>query len=125
MAEDIGATAARTEDGVMMGVSYVQREQASDEVNAFYDDAEARFELLLNIFKVFGHNGHFRTLYDIVHFYNTRDVGDWPPPEVAANVNDDELGDLGLSLEEERALVAFLKTLSDGYVLETDRAESD
>jgi hypothetical protein len=37
-------------------------------------------------------------------------------PEVAANVNDAELGDLGLSLEEEQAIVAFLKTLSDGYV---------
>jgi AhpD family alkylhydroperoxidase len=38
-----------------MAVSYVEREQATPEVNAFYDDAEARFELLLNIFKVFGH----------------------------------------------------------------------
>jgi hypothetical protein len=39
----------------------------------------------------------------------------WPAPEVAANVNTDELGDLGLSNAEEAALVAFLKTLSDGY----------
>ena len=22
----------------------------------------------------YGHNGYFKTLYDIVHFYNTRDV---------------------------------------------------
>jgi cytochrome c peroxidase len=66
-----------------------------------------------------------------VHFYNTRDVlpvcpGDyteaqaldadcWPPPEVAENVNTDELGDLGLTPDEEAAIVAFLKTLSDGY----------
>lgn len=55
MVEQQGAVAARVEDGVMMGVSYVQREDASAEVNAFYDDAEKRFELLLNIFKVFGH----------------------------------------------------------------------
>ena len=55
MSDEIGATAARVENGVMMGVSYVQRDQADAEVNAFYDDAEARFELLLNIFKVFGH----------------------------------------------------------------------
>ena len=39
----------------------------------------------------------------------------WPEPEVAANVNIDELGDLGLSSEEEDAIVAFLMTLSDGF----------
>ena len=55
MSEQTGATAAHVDDGVMMGVSYVQREDASAEVNAFYDDAEQRFEMLLNIFKVFGH----------------------------------------------------------------------
>ena len=41
--------------------------------------------------------------------------GCWPAPEVAANVNSDELGDLGLTTVEEAALVAFMKTLSDGY----------
>lgn len=82
--------------------------------------------------KAFGHNGYFKTLEGIVHFYNTRDVkpecpGDyteaealavncWPPPEVAENVNKDELGDLGLTPDEEAAIVAFLKTLSDGFV---------
>ena len=38
-----------------MTVSYVERDQASPDTNAFYDKAEERFELLLNIFKVFGH----------------------------------------------------------------------
>ncbi len=65
--------------------------------------------------KVYGHNGFFKSLEEIVHFYNTRDVADWPPPEVPENVNDEELGDLGLTAEEEAALVAFMKTLSDGY----------
>jgi cytochrome c peroxidase len=81
--------------------------------------------------KAYGHNGYFKTLEGIVHFYNTRDVKPvcpgpyteaqalaedcWPAPEVAENVNRDELGDLGLSPEEEAAIVAFLKTLSDGY----------
>ena len=37
------------------GVSYVEREQANPATNAFYDKAEDRFEMLLNIFKVFGH----------------------------------------------------------------------
>jgi cytochrome c peroxidase len=82
--------------------------------------------------KAYGHNGYFKTLEGIVHFYNTRDVKPecpdpyteaealaadcWPPPEVAENVNKDELGDLGLTPDEEAAIVAFLKTLSDGFV---------
>ena len=37
------------------------------------------------------------------------------PIKVAVNVNTDELGDLGLTPEEEAAIVAFLKTLSDGF----------
>ncbi|MDY7109160.1 MAG: cytochrome c peroxidase [Planctomycetota bacterium] len=65
--------------------------------------------------KAFGHNGFFNSLEDIVHFYNTRDVEPWPDPEVPENVNTDELGDLGLTLQEEAAIVTFLKTLSDGY----------
>jgi cytochrome c peroxidase len=40
----------------------------------------------------------------------------WPAPEVATNVNTAELGDLGLDPDEEAALVAFLRTLSDGYM---------
>jgi cytochrome c peroxidase len=65
----------------------------------------------------YAHNGYFATLEDVVHFYNTRDVADagWPAPEVTQNVNTDELGNLGLTAEEEAAIVAFLKTLTDGY----------
>ena len=55
MTENEGETAARLDDGVMMGVSYVQRNEASKETVEFYDDAEGRFQMLLNIFKVFGH----------------------------------------------------------------------
>lgn len=72
--------------------------------------------------KAYGHNGYFKSLEEIIHFYNTRDVPGagwhgkpWPAPEVSANVNTTELGNLGLSPAEERALIAFLKTLSDGY----------
>ncbi|MGD8540049.1 MAG: cytochrome c peroxidase [Candidatus Aminicenantes bacterium] len=65
--------------------------------------------------KAYMHNGVFKSLKEVVHFYNTRDVEDWPPPEVPENVNTDELGDLGLTSEEEDAIVAFMKTLSDGY----------
>jgi cytochrome c peroxidase len=82
--------------------------------------------------KAYSHNGYFKSLKGIVHFYNTRDVlpvcnGDyteaealqancWPPPEFEATVNRDELGNLGLTDEEEDAIVAFLKTLSDGFM---------
>jgi cytochrome c peroxidase len=66
--------------------------------------------------KAYMHNGAFKSLEEVVHFYNTRDVENWPPPEVEATVNREELGDLGLSPSEESAIVTFLKTLSDGYV---------
>ena len=79
--------------------------------------------------KSYGHNGAFKSLKEIVHFYNVRDrlpsceksakplPGNncWPAPEVTKNINKDELGDLGLTEEEEWALVAFMKTLSDGW----------
>ncbi len=79
--------------------------------------------------KSFGHNGTFKSLKEIVHFYNARDVfpkcegmsgpkpGEncWPAPEVSSNVNREELGNLGLSEAEENAIVAFLKALNDGY----------
>lgn len=77
----------------------------------------------------YGHNGIFATLEEIVHFYNTRDtlgvctdnndtgfgVTCWPKAEVAQNINVEELGDLGLTPSEEAAIVAFLKTLTDGW----------
>lgn len=65
--------------------------------------------------KAFTHNGFFKSLKDFVHFYNTRDRADanWPAPEVKENINKKELGDLGLTEEEEIAIVEFLKTLSD------------
>jgi cytochrome c peroxidase len=82
--------------------------------------------------KAYAHNGYFKSLKAIVHFYNTRDtlnggnyctsaaqtpgVDCWPAPEYAPTVNHDELGHLGLTDAEEDAIVAFMKTLSDGYV---------
>jgi cytochrome c peroxidase len=79
--------------------------------------------------KAFGHNGVFKSLKEIVHFYNTRDVlpacettadarpggNCWAKPEVAANLNTEELGNLKLSEAEEWAIVAFLQTLNDGW----------
>jgi cytochrome c peroxidase len=64
--------------------------------------------------KAYGHNGYFKSLEEIVHFYNTRDVPGalWPAPEYAATMNN-EVGNLGLTPAEEEAIVAFLKTLTD------------
>lgn len=68
--------------------------------------------------KAFMHNGVFKSLLEVVQFYNNRDVEDWPEPEVAENVNTDELGNLDLTEREEAAIVAFMMTLSDGYLPE-------
>ncbi len=82
--------------------------------------------------KAYMHNGYFKSLKGVVHFYNTRDVKPkchdlftteaqalaqdcWPEPEITANVNAEELGNLRLTDKEEDAIVAFLKTLSDGF----------
>lgn len=81
--------------------------------------------------KAYMHNGVFKSLEEVVHFYNTRDVlprcapntprtqwgtACWPAPEVEKNMSTDEMGDLGLTASEEAAIVAFMKTLSDGYI---------
>ncbi len=68
------------------------------------------------------HNGIFKELKTVVHFYNTRDVdgainpetnSTWELAEVDATKNSAELGNLGLSDAEEEAIVAFLMTLTD------------
>jgi cytochrome c peroxidase len=84
----------------------------------FVDQAGAmKVPSLRNVAKSapYGHNGYFATLREIVDFYNTRDVDPaWPDPEVPENVSM-QLGDLGLTDADVDAIVAFLKTLSDGY----------
>src|SRR5208337_752275 len=82
--------------------------------------------------KEFFHNGYIKSLKQLVHFYNTRDlyaypvesgncppgtvekVSCWPEPEVPQNV-DMTTGNLGLTDTEENQIVAFLQTLNDGY----------
>ncbi|MCK5924972.1 MAG: c-type cytochrome [Methylococcales bacterium] len=88
------------------------------------DDADkGKFKVptLRNIAKTapYMHNGVFSSLREVVDFYNTRDVdGKWAKPEVATNVNTEELGDLNLTDEEVDAIVVFMKTLTDGYPIE-------
>jgi cytochrome c peroxidase len=61
------------------------------------------------------HNGYFMNLTDVVRFYNTRDVASagWPAPEVAQNMNKQDMGNLNLTDSEIEDIVAFLNTLSD------------
>ncbi len=63
------------------------------------------------------HNGVFNTLEEVVSFYNTRDDAsmNWPAPEVDDNKQTADVGELFLSAQDEADLVAFLKTLTDGY----------
>jgi len=74
------------------------------------------------------HNGIFNSLEQVVHFYNTRDVAGagwtvngvfktWAEfgREVNLNVEIHGAGNLGLTPQQEADLVAFLKTLSDGW----------
>ncbi|MDD5037248.1 MAG: cytochrome-c peroxidase, partial [Methylococcaceae bacterium] len=78
------------------------------------------------------HNGYFKTLRGVVAFYSSRDIkpvcknrfttdtqalksGCWPSPEVSQNENHAELGALGLTSQEINDIVAFLRTLTDGY----------
>jgi len=89
--------------------------------------------------KAYMHNGALKSLKEVVHFYNTRDLkpgcasvaaplaGEncWPAPEVAGNVNTEELGDLKLSDAEEEAIVGFMGALSDGWRPEEKHAEED
>jgi len=82
--------------------------------------------------KAYMHNGYFKTLKGLMHFYNTRDVKPacknpftreadaiaqncWPEAQIKTNVNRKELGNLGLTDAEENAVVKFMKTLSDGF----------
>jgi cytochrome c peroxidase len=106
---------------------------------AFAPDNQARFQVptLRNVdkrpssdfVKAYGHNGYFKSLKAIVHFYNTRDAlprcqpndpGEgttcWPVPESTDNMNTKRVGRLGLSAADEDAIVSFVQTLSDGFM---------
>jgi cytochrome c peroxidase len=100
------------------------------------EDGKFKVPMLRNIALTgpYMHNGYFRTLRGVVAFYNDRDVrprckgeateeqalarGCWPKPELGRNVNDEELGRLGLSEQEVDDIVAFMEALTDGYAPE-------
>jgi cytochrome c peroxidase len=85
--------------------------------------------------KAYMHNGYFKNLDDVVHFYNTATLkldpvacpegttaaqarlhDCWPTPETVTPTmasNFGVLGNLGLTAAEEKAIVLYLETLSD------------
>lgn len=66
-----------------MTVSYVERDQADATTLAFYDRSEARFQALLNIFKVFGHQPEYSTAFtDTVLAILKDGVLDWKTKEL-------------------------------------------
>ena len=84
------------------------------------------------------HNGYFNDLRNVVDFYNTRDSkprcpnpltteadaikqGCWPVAEIEENVNTDELGNLKLTEQEVDDIVVFMRTLTDGYQLQSKK----
>jgi cytochrome c peroxidase len=82
--------------------------------------------------KEFFHNGYIKSLKQLVHFYNTRDVYPfnvtsghcppgtvekvtfWPMPEVRNNL-DMTVGNLGLTDQEENLLVIAMQLTTDGF----------
>jgi cytochrome c peroxidase len=82
--------------------------------------------------KEFFHNGYIKSLKQLVHFYNTRDVfafnvtsghcpagrtekvDCWPMPEVPNNLTG-AIGNLGLTDQQENQIVIFMQTLTDGF----------
>lgn len=81
------------------------------------DNGLMKIPTLRNIAKTgpYMHNGVFATLTDVVHFYNVRDGGTFGAPEVGSNVETARAGNLKLTTQEEKQIVAFLGTLTDGY----------
>jgi cytochrome c peroxidase len=95
-----------------------------------------------NFIKAYMHNGYFKSLERVVQFYNTRDTlkkceevgiefatdeeakknNCWPEPEFDnASKAVGIVGNLGLTPDEETALVAYLKTLSDQHIPQKPR----
>ncbi|WP_064604589.1 cytochrome-c peroxidase [Photobacterium sp. J15] len=91
--------------------------------------------------KAYAHNGYFKSLESIVHFYNTaiakpscesKGISEatekqalandcWPQPEFGDTSALGFIGNLGLTPEDEAAIVAYLKTLSDTTIVQAPK----
>lgn len=97
-------------------------------LNPFVNDPaqRGRFRVLslrnVGVTAPYMHNGVFKELKTVVHFYNTRDVPGalnpetglpWRAAEIPENRVEGIIGDLGLTNAQEDDLVSFLKSLTD------------
>ena len=84
-------------DAVDLGLGGFLKSQGEDDATWMAEIGKFKAPTLRNVARnrPYGHNRYSRTLYDIVHFYNTRDVpgAGWAEAEVPETVNMDELGD--------------------------------
>lgn len=100
--------------------------------SAAIDTGVAKSEKILNVLEIgkfktptlrnveksapYMHSGIFTTLDEVLEFYNERDINPkFAHPEVPETINKDDLGDLKLSKQDISDIIAFLKTLTDGY----------
>jgi cytochrome c peroxidase len=113
---------------------YYQDLGLGDILNLPSEDGKFKVPTLRNLTLTapYMHNGYFKTLRGVVEFYSNRDLKPrcrnpwasesealtqkcWPAPETPTNVNHEELGFLNLSARDVDDLLAFLRTLTDGY----------
>jgi len=126
--DDGGAINPEGADWIDYGLGNFLRSRPEWAHLAYGNDGKQRIPTVRNVDarlgkgwpKAYMHNGALKSLEEVVHFYNTRDVAEenWAPPEVDRNVNREifegvPLGNFELAPEDEAATVAFLKTLTD------------
>ena len=134
---NIGVPFNREIPGVVKGEKAGLKAHVPNEVAGLFKTSTVRNAakgVSADFTKAFTHNGWFKSLESLVHFYNTRDVkvkcetigivdatekealanNCWPKsefPNPAAFI----IGNNGLTPEEEKAIVAYIKTLTDSH----------
>lgn len=108
---------------VDLGLGDALRKAGIAEADAAKEDGKVKIPSLRNsaVTAPYMHNGVFKTLREVIVFNNTRDVGNWPAPEVPRNIHrhlhpmPGTFGRLGLTNQEVDDIVEFLKALTDGH----------
>ena len=113
-------------DYIDRGLGDFLRSIGFSEEQAVKEDGKFKIPSLRNcaVSAPYTHNGYHQTLHEVVVFNNTRDLSEanWPEAEVPETVHrhpmamPGTLGRLGLNDQEIDDIVAFLNTLTDGYV---------
>jgi cytochrome c peroxidase len=113
-------------DYIDRGLGDFLRSVGFSEEQAAIEDGKFKIPSLRNcaVTAPYTHNGYHQTLHEVVVFNNTRDLptANWPEAEVPETVHrhpmsmPGTLGRLGLTDQEIDDIVAFLNTLTDGYL---------